>query len=209
MPSGGPTTSTFDERAATWDDDPNKRERTRRTAARLREFVQLDPQTRLLEYGAGTGLLAEQLRAHVGHVTLAEPSRGMRDVLEDKTSGGSLAGAEVLDLDLVRDPPPDREFDLIVTLMVLHHIPDLTPVLGGFATLLADGGTLCVIDLDEEDGTFHSDGFDGHDGFAQAWLAEQLTEAGFTAPHFAPCGHTDKDGRSYGLFLAISQRTPR
>lgn len=171
--------------------------------------MQLHPHTRLLEYGAGTGLLAEQLRANVGHIALAEPSRGMREVLEVKTAGGSLAGAEVLDLDLVRDPPPDRSFDVIVTLMVLHHIPDLTPVLEGFATLLVDGGTLCVIDLDEEDGSFHGDGFEGHEGFAHAWLAERLTEAGFTAPDFEPCSHTEKDGRNYGLFLAICQRKQR
>jgi len=157
----------------------------------------------MLEYGAGTGLLAEQLAPHVGELTLAEPSAGMRDVLHHKVSEGVLPDARVLDLDLVRDPAPDDRFDLIVTLMVLHHIIDLAPVLSGFAELLTDDGSLCVIDLDAEDGSFHTDGFDGHDGFEHAWLGDRLTEAGFTPPRFEPCGETEKEGRRYTLFLAI------
>lgn len=201
-PSGGPATNSFDERAATWDDDPTKRERARLAAARVRESVDLHPDTRLLEYGAGTGLLTEQLLPHVGHATLAEPSSGMREVLDAKVADGRLAGADVLDLDLSRDAPPATRHDVIVALMVLHHIPDLAPVLEGFATLLTDGGTLCVIDLEEEDGSFHNPGFDGHDGFAHDWLTERLAAAGFGPPRFGPCGHVDKNGRSYELFLA-------
>ena len=201
-PSGGLATNSFDERAATWDDDPTKRERARLAATRLRESVDLHPDTRLLEYGAGTGLLTEQLLPYVGHATLAEPSSGMRDVLDAKVADGRLAGAQILDLDLSRDAAPASRHDLIVALMVLHHIPDLTPVLAGFATLLAHGGTLCVIDLEEEDGSFHGPGFDGHDGFARDWLSERLAVAGFGPPRFEPCGHVDKNGRSYELFLA-------
>lgn len=198
----GPATNSFDERAATWDDDPTKRERARLAAERVRESVELHPVTRLLEYGAGTGLLSEALLPHVGHATLAEPSSGMRAVLDAKVDDGRLAGAEILDLDLSRDAPPTSRHDLIVALMVLHHIPDLTPVLAGFATLLTDGGTLCVIDLEEEDGSFHGPGFDGHDGFARDGLTERLAVAGFGPPRFEPCGHVDKNGRSYALFLA-------
>ncbi len=201
-PNGGLATNSFDERAATWDDDPTKRERARLAAARLRASVDLHPDTRLLEYGAGTGLLTEQLRPHVGHTTLAEPSSGMRDVLNAKVADGRLAGADILDLDLSRDAPPASRHDLIVALMVLHHIPDLTPVLAGFATLLTDGGTLCVIDLEEEDGSFHDPGFDGHDGFARDWLTERLAVAGFDPPRFEPCGQVNKHGRDYELFLA-------
>src|SRR5690606_42045723 len=45
----------FDEKAATWDDDPAKVERARVVADALRDAVPPGPTTRLLEYGAGTG----------------------------------------------------------------------------------------------------------------------------------------------------------
>lgn len=201
-PSGGLATNSFDERAATWDDDPTKRERARLAASRVRDSVDLHAATRLLEYGAGTGLLTEQLLPHVGHATLAEPSSGMREVLSAKVADGRLAGAEILDLDLSRDAPPASNHDVIVALMVLHHIPDLVPVLAGFATLLTEGGTLCVIDLEAEDGSFHDPGFEGHDGFARDWLTERLAVAGFDPPRFEPCGQVEKHGRNYELFLA-------
>ncbi len=195
-------TSSFDERAATWDDDPTKHERARRAAAQVRSTVALDRGTRVLEYGAGTGLLAQQLAPDVGPLTLAEPSAGMREVLHAKVAAGVLPDARILDLDLTRDLVPDERFDLILGLMVLHHIPDLPPVLQAFATMLSPGGTLCVIDLDREDGSFHGDGFDGHDGFDHDHLGAELADAGFAPPRFVPCGAVERDGRSYGLFLA-------
>jgi ubiquinone/menaquinone biosynthesis C-methylase UbiE len=194
--------NSFDERAATWDDDPRKRDRARIAATKVRAAVALDPGCRLLEYGAGTGLLAQELAPHVGEITLAEPSTGMRQVIEAKIDAGALPRARVLDLDLSRDPAPDDRFDLIVTLMVLHHIPDLAPVLSGFARMLDHNGELCVIDLDREDGSFHSEGFDGHHGFDHAGLGAALAEAGFDQPRFETCGTVERDGRDYGLFLA-------
>jgi SAM-dependent methyltransferase len=147
-------------------------------------------------------MLAEQLRPDVGQITLAEPSEGMREVLQRKVADGVLADAQVLDLDLVNDPPPEMTFEVIVSLMVLHHILDLDPVLAGLATLLRDGGELAVVDLDAEDGSFHDEGFDGHHGFDHDWLADRLVSAGFTTPRFSPCGTTNKHDRTYGLFLA-------
>ena len=43
--------------------------------------------------------------------------------------------------------------------MTLHHIHDLSTVLAAFATLLADGGHLCIADLEKEDGSFHGGDF--------------------------------------------------
>jgi 2-polyprenyl-3-methyl-5-hydroxy-6-metoxy-1,4-benzoquinol methylase len=99
-------------------------------------------------------------------------------------------------------------FDVIVCLMVLHHVRDVDAVLAGFATLLTDGGDLAIIDLDAEDGSFHDDDFDGHHRFDHSWLAERLVAADFSDPRFGPCGTTEKHGREYGLFLATARVTP-
>jgi len=52
--------SSFDDRAATWD-DPDKIERARVVAEAIARAVPLDRTTRVFEYGAGTGLVSEQL----------------------------------------------------------------------------------------------------------------------------------------------------
>ena len=70
----------------------------------IREAVPVTGDTRLLEYGAGTGLLAQFLAPHVGPLTLADPSEGMRAVMHDKVERGDLPGAEVVDIGLATGP---------------------------------------------------------------------------------------------------------
>lgn len=198
----------FDERAAAWDDDPAHVERAQVVAGAIREAVPLDSSVRLLEYGAGTGLVSQALCDTVGLITVADTSAGMRKVMEDKVAAGVLPGARVWELDLSSAPLPASEerFDLIVTVLALHHLPRLEPVLSNFATLLAEGGYLAIVDLDEEDGTFHGDGFDGHHGFDHDALANDLRKAGFANVSFRRCHEVVRDGRTYPLFLATATR---
>lgn len=202
------STNSFDEKAATWDADPAKVERAQAVARAIRATVPLDPSMRLLEYGAGTGLVTQALRDTVGPVTLADTSAGMRDVMHAKIEAGAIRDARVWDLDLATGPIPDERFDLVVTVMTLHHIPDLDRVLSGFARLLAEGGHLCVVDLDREDGSFHGDGFAGHHGFDRSALASRLAADGFTDIRFQDCHHVVRDGARYPLFLATCVRGP-
>lgn len=197
--------SSFDERAATWDDDPAKRDRARQAADAIRAVVPVASTTRLLEYGAGTGLVSEALRPAVGPITLADTSAGMRDVLGQKIAAGALAGARVWDVDLATArPPDDDEFDLIVTVMALHHVGDTAIVLGRFRELLAADGHLCVVDLEAEDGSFHGDDFHGHHGFDTGELTAALTAAGFAEVRIERMGEMTRHDRVYALFLATA-----
>lgn len=198
----------FDERAATWDDDPAHVERAEAVAAAIRRAVRLDPSVRLLEYGAGTGLVAQALRHAVGPITVADTSSGMRKVMEGKVEAGLIGDARVWDLDLASVPlaPSTDRFDLIATVLTLHHLPRLEPVLSNFATLLDRGGRLAIVDLDEEDGSFHPDGFDGHHGFDHEALAGALRAAGFADVSFRRCHQVVRHGRTYPLFLATATR---
>jgi len=199
-------TTDFDERAETWDDDLEHRDRAAVAAALVRDSVPVTPTTRVLEYGAGTGLLSASLAPHVGSVVVTDPSAGMRGVLERKLAAGVFGEGRVLDLDLVHQPVPDLEVDLVVALMSLHHVPELPPVLDGFARLLAPGGAVAVIDLEEEDGSFHSEGFDGHHGFARDRLSAALEDAGFTRVAFQDGPVIEKEERGYPLFLCTAVR---
>lgn len=195
----------FDGRAATWDDDPAKVERAGVVADVIAQTVPLDTSTRMLEYGAGTGLVTQALRDRVGPVTLADTSAGMRAVMDEKIASGLITDARVWDIDLATAAPPDEQFDLVVTVMVLHHIADLAPVLANISAALAPGGHLAIVDLEQEDGTFHGDGFGGHHGFERAALAARLGAAGFGDIAFRHCYDVLRDGGRYPLFLATGR----
>ena len=118
---------------------------------------------------------------------------------------------KTLQLDLLSDPPPAQRFDLIVTAMTLHHVPDTDQILRIFHDLLQPGGTLCVADLDQEDGSFHGIEVDVHHGFDQADLSRRATKAGFADILFQTVFSITKEGeagtRDYPVFLMTARRT--
>ncbi|WP_413450046.1 class I SAM-dependent methyltransferase [Georgenia phoenicis] len=199
--------SDFDDKAAGWDSDPAKVARAREVAEAVATAVPLHPGTRLLEYGAGTGLVSEALGGRVGPPTLADSSAGMRAVLAEKVALGRLPGGRVWDLDLESDAVPSERFDLAVASLVLHHVRELDRVLTGLAELLAPGGHLCVADLDRtEGGTFHRHDVDVHDGFDRADLAARLERVGLSDVVVRDCGTVDRDGVAHPVFLAVARR---
>lgn len=196
----------FDARARTWDDAPHRVERARVAAALIAERVPLGPTTRLLDLGAGTGLLAQHLVAKVGPVVLVEPSEGMREVLAMKVASGPLPGATIVDIDLsVDEVPDDLVCDVAVSMMAVHHIADIPAALRGVRRMMPIGGHLCIVDLEEDDGSYHAPAFTGHHGLPRAGLAHDLEVAGFTAPSFEHAFTIEKKGRAYDLFLAVAR----
>lgn len=200
-------TGDFDEMAKTWDDDPTKVERARIAAEQILARTSPTPTTRVLEYGAGTGLVSERLAPHVGALTLADPSAGMRAAIAAKVEAGALpAGSRIWSMDLGTDAVPAEQFDLIVTVQVLHHVEQIDTVLAAFHAMTAPGGHLCIVDLEREDGSFHGDGFGGHHGFDRVELGAQIEAAGFTRVTFEHSYDLEKDGHAYPLFLALAVR---
>lgn len=201
--------SEFDARARDWDADPEKVARAQAVAEAIREAVPLHPGMRALEYGCGTGLLSFALREALGRITLADSSEGMLAVLCEKIARTGADNMRAVRLDLTTDPLPAERFDLIYTLMTLHHIPDTRQALRQFRALLAPGGVLAIADLDAEDGSFHGEGFTGHNGFDRDALAAQLREAGLEEPRYETAFEMVKevDGRPrrYPVFLAVAR----
>jgi hypothetical protein len=96
--------------------------------------------------------------------------------------------------------------------MALHHVPDVTPLLNSFAALLKPRGSLCIGDLEPEDGSFHNEDKDVHHGFDTAELKELLEDRQFQTTH-CDTMHTlhrvDDDGnaRNYPLFFLVARKT--
>jgi ubiquinone/menaquinone biosynthesis C-methylase UbiE len=202
------TTTDFDARAATWDDDSTKVRRARAVADAIQRHVPLTRATRVLEYGCGTGLLSFMLRPQVGDVTLADISDGMLAVAAAKIAATGDAAMRTVRLDLLADPLPVQRFDVVWSLMTLHHIPDTEAILARFREVLARPGCLCIADLDAEDGSFHGAGFDGHNGFDRGRLGAQARAAGFATVAFTTAYVMRKASggveRSYPIFLMVA-----
>lgn len=205
-----PATHHFDVNAATWDADPAKQARALAVAREIRNQVPLSPQMHALEYGCGTGLLSFALQPRLGRISLADSSEGMLTVLNEKILVSRIENMRPLKLDLVTDPLPHERYDLIYTLMTFHHIEDTAALLRSLHTVLAPSGYLCVADLDAEDGSFHGQGFDGHNGFDRRELAAKAESAGFRKPAFTTAFRMSKgEGsaqREYPVFLMVAQK---
>jgi SAM-dependent methyltransferase len=109
------------------------------------------------------------------------------------------------------DPLPVHKFDITYSLMVLHHIPETDIVLHKFHEVLEPGGWLVIADLDQEDGSFHTDGStDVHLGFAREELQKRAEAAGFTDVKFSTAHKIHKlmgdEEKVFPVFLMTARR---
>ncbi len=203
-------TTNFDAKARTWD-TPEKAERAQAVAHAIARRVPLTTDMRGFEYGCGTGLLSFSLREQLGHITLADNSPGMLQVLEEKIEAAGARHMTPVQLDLMADAAPETPFELIYTSLTLHHIDDTDRILQIFYDMLSAGGHLCIADLDKEDGSFHSAGFDGHHGFDQEKLKAKLEGLGFSCVGSEICYDIEKpvasgEVRAFPVFLMTGRK---
>ena len=201
----------FDSKARQWDDNPVFQERGLKIAQAIRESVPLTRGMSALDYGCGTGLLSFPLKDELGTILMADSSAGMLEVVAEKIAALGVTNMTPMKLDLLADPAPTQKFDLIVTAMTLHHVPDTDHILRVFHELLNPGGYLCIADLDQEDGSFHGLEVDVHHGFDRADLGRRAGHAGFAGVQFQTVfGITkahESGTRDYLVFLMTARRT--
>ncbi|MBU6428016.1 MAG: class I SAM-dependent methyltransferase [Cyanobacteria bacterium REEB65] len=163
----------------TWDAQADHAARTQAIAKAILRKIPLSSTMKALEVGAGTGQLGLALQDRLGSILFTDASSGMIDVLKGKLQAGGWKHLEARVLDITTETPPAGPFDLVFSQMALHHIPDVADHLAILYRSMASGATLCVADLDKEDGSFHGDGFHGHKGFNRDDLRSQAAAAGF------------------------------
>lgn len=202
----------FDDRAQSWDADVSKVERAQAFASKIIKFVKLERSFTAMEYGCGTGLLSIQLRDKFAEIFLVDTSAGMLSVLKQKIEEGGIANFRPTLVDLQQLPAPIGSFDVIFTMMTLHHVADIPSLLAAFWQNMAPGGYLCISDLVSEDGSFHANdpAFDGHHGFERAFIGSALVAAGFTVEqyevYFTLSKMVKNQKRDYPLFCVIAQK---
>ncbi len=198
----------FDAAAKTFDED-FRIQRAKAVVARLAEQVRIGRSMSALDFGCGTGLIGFELLPMVGRLTLADPSTGMIEEARRKIDEADADRVETLVVD-AREPVLPGPFDLIVSLMTLHHVPDAEGMIRILAASLVPGGILAISDLDREDGSFHGLDAELHRGFERSEIRSWFGRAGLqdireSTPWIM---HKDVDGadREFPLFLITGRR---
>ncbi len=182
------SSQSFDERAASWDENPLRLNLSHAVAQAIMQTIPLSPSMDCLEIGSGTGLVTMELARQVGSILATDSSQGMLAELEKKKTAAGARNITTLLLDLTRDPASlgESRFHLIYSGMTLHHIEDTLAILRTCHDLLLPLGRIAFADLAKEDGSFHPD-MTGvmHLGFDPGELEELATRAGFREISFS------------------------
>ena len=170
----------FDSRAAQWDNLPRRVALANAVVEAIIQEADPQPTMRMLDYGAGTGLVTLGLQPLVKDVIAVDSSRGMLDQLETKAKEAGIANLQTCFIDLDSEWHLPKGIDLLVSSMTMHHVPEPAPLMAHFKECMTPGALLCIADLEQEDGSFHDDvtGIP-HKGFSIKEMESYFREAGF------------------------------
>ena len=202
----------FESVASRWDSNPTRLKIARDVGDAILRKVKLSPQMDVLDYGCGTGLLAMQLQPHVHSVCGADSSPAMVAVLQDKIATLKPGNVSTQLVDFERGAHATGQYDLIVSSMVTHHIPDTAALFKEWMRLLKPHGQVAFADLDTEDGSFHGDNTGVfHLGFERAQLRELLLATGFAEVRDCTATTVRKEvegqgTREFPIFLIVAHK---
>lgn len=170
----------FNQEAVNWDND----RRVQRAKIIANEIYKAIPEKKSLhamEFGCGTGLISFNLKDRFEQITLIDTSEGMIEILKQKIQEQKAGNMNAIQADINSNALQLGKFDVIYTSMALHHVVDTEKTLRNLYNLLQENGCLCIVELDEEDGSFHKEekDFDGHNGFNQKDLKQLLEKVGY------------------------------
>jgi 2-polyprenyl-3-methyl-5-hydroxy-6-metoxy-1,4-benzoquinol methylase len=197
--------------AARWDSNPGRVRIADEVAAAIRRSVTLSPHMAVLDYGCGTGLLSLQLLPQVGSLCGADSSPAMLEVMAGKIEAQDIANARTQFVDFEHGAHASGSYDLIVSSMVTHHVPDTAALFAEWFRLLNPSGQIAFADLDSEDGAFHGDNTGVfHLGFDRAHLRELLQKAGFSEVRDSTATSVNKEvegqQREFPIFLIVARK---
>lgn len=195
----------FEDKAADWDQRPVPQQISEGVFNALKAAVELGPQMTVLDFGAGTGLISGKLAPHVKHILAVDISQAMLEQLAKKPE---LEGMVEIFCQNILEEPLEREVDLVVSAMAMHHVEDTYGLLKAISGHLVAGGRVAIADLDKEDGDFHPAGVEGvyHSGFEREPLKALFEDAGFENVGFVTAGQVNREGKDYPIFLVTATK---
>lgn len=174
----------------------------------IRSEVAVPAGARILDFGCGTGLLSAAFLPEAARILGLDTSDGMLEVFRRKAAGDARVELQNVDIESP-DFRPGGSFDLIMSSMAFHHLDAPERVLAIMAGILAPDGTVAIIDLATEDGSFHAQTNNmgvKHFGFGQTDLERWAAATGLRLVRSREIYAMEKSGRRYPIFLAVFQR---
>ena len=195
----------FDKYAREWESNPGRIEISEKILKSLLKKVSLNHNMKVLDYGAGTGLISLALSDSVGSVIAMDTSKGMLEVLTEKIAAAKVKNILPVFCNLETQDYSEM-FNLIVISMALHHIKDYTKLITKFNHLLSENGSLVIVDLETEDGSFHPDKTGVYyNGFDKRDLKQKLIDVGFCKVSVTRAFGFSRNDKHFDIFIAVSQ----
>jgi len=202
----------FDLRASNWDDTSRRVKLADDVADCIIREVNPTKDMDVLDIGCGTGLLTLKLQPHVKHITGADSSVKMLEVLHQKVADQRLTNVQTQMVDFNEGSLIHGKYNLIVSSMTFHHLENLDKVINQCFKVLLPGGYLAFADLDKEDGSFHENN-EGvhHQGFDRESLKRLLSQADFIGIRDMTATTVVKDRgeqgkQEYSVFLIVGRK---
>jgi len=190
----------FAHKSKSWDMNSKRVQNAKGIADLIVKNIDLNDKMKLMDFGAGTGLLGYCVAPHVAKIVAVDNSPSMLMEFKNKCDAFSCV-TEVIEKDLSTETI-DRKFDGIISSMTIHHLEDLSALFAKFYNMLDDNGFIAIADLDLEDGSFHSDNTGVfHHGFDRELLENIALEAGFKDIKFDLASTINKPHREFTVFL--------
>ncbi len=202
--------SEFDSRARLYDSNPLHLERAVSVAGKIKKLLPSSRGMRALDFGAGTGSLSLLLADWFSEIIMMDTSSEMVKVMEEKVEESGINNLKPLFFDLENNEYINGNVDVIFSQMVMHHIIDTEVILKKFYNILNRGGLLVIADLYSEDGSFHGEGFIGHNGFDVEQLKAIAKITGFSKCYHEDCFIVKKpvgdEIKEFPMFILISEK---
>ena len=202
----------FDDVAQNWDANSLRTDLAIHVIDEIKKNVTLNKNMHVLDYGTGTGLILMGIQPFVASITGMDNSQGMLDVLNEKITSAKIHNVKFKQHNIETDELGTDLYDLIVSNMTLHHISDTADFLRKTFKALKNGGTLCVTDLETEDGTFHQnhDFSVKHLGFNKQDLKKLLEKQDFQSSnvytYYSIRKLSEPGEKQYPVFIAVAKK---
>lgn len=195
----------FDKQAADWDKNKIHFERCSSAYEEIKTFISPDRRYDIMEYGCGTAILSFMLEPHSAQCYLIDSSQKMLEAAEQKIKRLNLNNYSTGNDELLKTV----KTDIIIFNMSLHHISNYKEIISGMMinNLRADGFFI-IIDLFEEDGSFHAgqDGFNGHNGFNLTELENFFKTSKYSILHKKHFFTIKKENKDFPLFIIAAKK---
>ena len=200
----------FDNLAQGWD-TPDKVARAHEAAQKLLDLVPQIKNSQALEFGGGTALLSQALQQHLKKITVLDSSTEMVKEINQKIKALNYSNMSAQQADIVGYNEGVEQFDLVYSLLTLHHIADISKAFESIRAIQPKGGFLVTFDLYPEDGSFHNHMDGVHLGFSSEQMAIFLNNAGYEQRFYEKAftiqkSAVENEQKEFPVFISVGQK---